>query len=273
MSQVTIGDLPPITNFLCNSIILTVIYFVLAEIYKRFPILGFSKQSLGGTNWKRKPNDIHYTGAYKTLVILIQEIVAILISSHHFNFNVSTWWNTLWDPSFGVPPSTQYLPSLLEFMQPFWILGTIHYAIMLDNGPHQIRTWHKICAVCTTAIGLRIVYHAPNCAAHFVFAAKVPGLIESLCTVAHVRGIFYTKAGVGLAIFGTFYNSIMRFMVEPLVMYKVSLEMVPNMISPLDILFSVGTVSLLFIHMFFSIKAIRGLPKLVQKLKIQSKSE
>ena len=137
---------------------------------------------------------------------------------------------------------------------------------MLDGAPHQIRTWHKIGAVCGTVIGSRVVYFSPGSVAYFLYAAKVPGLIESLLTVAHVRGIFYTKGSVALAVFGTVFNSVMRFIVEPILVWKLSKACI-GMATPLDIFFGIGFIGLIGIHLFFSVKAMQGLPKLLSKFK------
>ena len=63
MEEVTLGEWPSISYLVVSSVILTVIYFILAEFYKRFPQLGFSVNSIGGTNEGRKPKDIQFSGA------------------------------------------------------------------------------------------------------------------------------------------------------------------------------------------------------------------
>ena len=72
--EAILGDYPSILNVGLRSFILIIIYFLLAKIYQQFPALGFSTKSKGGLNQGQKPNDISYTGAYKTIVITIQEV-------------------------------------------------------------------------------------------------------------------------------------------------------------------------------------------------------
>ena len=69
-----LADYPPILVITIRSFILIIVYFVLAKIFEHFPVLGFSTKSKGGDNEGQKPNDISYTGAYKFLVITIQEV-------------------------------------------------------------------------------------------------------------------------------------------------------------------------------------------------------
>lgn len=178
---------------------------------------------------------------------------------------MTTWWNAFWNPKFGGHQEVSpMLPTFMTFMQIFWTLGLIHYGFMLDGAPHQIRTWHKVGAICATAIGSRLVYYSPGSIAWVLFAAKVPGLIESLLTVNHARGIYYTKWSVYIAVFGTVFNSVMRFIVEPVLLWNVVNGSIA-LATPLDIVFGAGSVGLLGIHWVFSIRAVKGLPKLLSK--------
>lgn len=171
----------------------------------------------------------------------------------------------MWNPKFGGHQEVSpMLPNFLVYMQSFWMLGTIHYAFILDGAPHQIRTWHKLTAMCGTVLGSRLVYLTPGSIAWFLFAAKVPGLIESLLTVNHARGVYYTKGSVYMAVFGTVFNSMMRFIVEPVLLWKI-IRATFELATPLDILFGIGSIGLVGIHLVFSVRAIKGLPKLISK--------
>ena len=121
-----------------------------------------------------------------------------------------------------------------------------------------IRSEHGI------SLGSRLVYLTPGSIAWFLFAAKVPGLIESLLTVNHARGVYYTKGSVYMAVFGTVFNSMMRFIVEPVLLWKI-IRATFELATPLDILFGIGSIGLVGIHLVFSVRAIKGLPKLISK--------
>ena len=125
------GEWPSISYILISSPILIGIYLLLAEIYNKFPQLGFSVNSKGGTNEDKKPKDIQYTGSFHT-ISFIQVLTAILIAAYHLNFSIKTWASTLIYPKFGLPdlPSHWYIGFLLnKMMLPFWILGIFHYGI------------------------------------------------------------------------------------------------------------------------------------------------
>lgn len=72
--EVVLNDYPSLPVLAFGSFILIIIYFVLTKILHRFPALGFSTESKGGDNEGQKPNDISFTGAYKIIVISIQEV-------------------------------------------------------------------------------------------------------------------------------------------------------------------------------------------------------
>lgn len=56
----------------------------------------------------------------------------------------------------------------------------------------------------------------------------------------------------------------MRFIVEPVLLWNVVNGSIA-LATPLDIVFGAGSVGLLGIHWVFSIRAVKGLPKLLSK--------
>lgn len=266
MKEVTLGEWPSISYLVVSSVSLTVIYFILAEFYKRFPQFGFSVNSKGGTNEGNKPKDIHYTGAYKTLVMSLQESMAICIAVNYFNFSVRTFATRLIYPRFEQDPFDWSLTFMQQVFFPFWILGTIHYWFMLDKREY-VRTLHKIVSFNATLIGKRLLGCTLDCVALYYLAAKIPGLFESFGTVARARGILYTKPVVYFLFVANIFNALFRFIIEPIIIANVLTNKdIYRLLTTFDFVNIAGSVVLLFVHLYFTYRAIIGFSKLYRKM-------
>ena len=262
MKEVTLGEWPSISYLVLSSVSLTVIYFMLAEFYKRFPQCGFSVNSKGGTNEGSKPKDIHYTGAYKTLVMSLQESMAILIAVNYFNFSIRTFATRLIYPRFEQKPYNWSLTFMQQVFFPFWILGTIHYWFMLDKREY-VRTLHKIVLFNATLIGKKLLGCTLDCVALYYLAAKIPGLFESFGTVAHARG----KSVVYFLFVANIFNALFRFIIEPIIIANVLTNKdIYRSLTTFDCVNIAGSIVLLFVHLYFTYRAITGFSKLHRKM-------
>ena len=266
MKEVTLGEWPSISYLVVSSVSLVVIYFMLAEFYKRFPQLGFSVNSKGGTNEGSKPKDIHYTGAYKTLVMSLQDSMAIFIAANYFKFSVRTFALRLMYPRFEQEPYDWSLIFMQQVFFPFWILGTIHYWFILDKREY-IKILHKFVSFNATLFGNRLFGCTLDCVALYYVAAEIPSLLESFGTIAHTRGILYKKPVVYFLFVANIFNALCRFIMEPIIIANVLTNKdIYRSLTPFDYVNTFGLVALLFLHLYFTYRAIIGFLKLYRKM-------
>ena len=196
----------------------------------------------------------------------LQDSMAIFIAANYFNFSVRTFATRLIYPRFEQEPYNWSLTFMQQVFFPFWILGTIHYWFMLDKREY-IKILHKFVSFNTTLIGNRLFEYSLDCVALYYVVAKVPSLLESFGTVAYARGILYKKPVVYFLFVANIFNTLCRFIIEPLIIANVPTNKdIYRSLTTFDYVNIAGLVVLLFLHLYFTYRALIGFSKLYRKM-------